>query len=158
MPSNAVPPFPGVTPATICVPYSLHALVWNCPVAPVMPWVRTRVCLLTRMDISKTEGVMPLPLTLYSLRLHCLYDLLRRFGHRLCGNNRQAGFGEDLSALLHVGSLHAHDQRNTDVQLARGIHNALSQYVATHDAAENINQHAAHPRVGQENFESLGDL
>src|SRR6266568_4327226 len=47
MPSKSVPPRPGVTPATICVPYSRQRRVWSWPVAPVMPWVRTRVALPT---------------------------------------------------------------------------------------------------------------
>ena len=55
MSSNEVPPLPGVTPATMRVPYSLHVRVWNWPVAPVMPWVRTRVSEFTRM-------LMPAPL------------------------------------------------------------------------------------------------
>ncbi len=33
---------PGVTPPTICVPYSKHPLVWNWPTLPVMPWQMTR--------------------------------------------------------------------------------------------------------------------
>ena len=44
IPSKSVPPFPGVTPATICVPYSRQAWVWNWPVDPVIPWVMTFVC------------------------------------------------------------------------------------------------------------------
>src|SRR2546427_11545174 len=52
MPSKSVPPRPGVTPATIWVPYSRQRRVWSWPVAPVMPWVRTRVVLSTRTDIS----------------------------------------------------------------------------------------------------------
>ncbi|GBD37130.1 hypothetical protein HRbin36_02260 [bacterium HR36] len=47
-PSLTVPPLPGVTPPTTCVPYSRHCCAWNNPALP-MPWVRTRVCLSTRM-------------------------------------------------------------------------------------------------------------
>ena len=34
---GVVPPLPGVTPPTILVPYSRHALVWKVPALPVMP-------------------------------------------------------------------------------------------------------------------------
>jgi len=36
-PSTVSPALPGVTPPTICVPYSLQPLVWNAPALPVMP-------------------------------------------------------------------------------------------------------------------------
>ena len=45
-PSIVWPPRPGVTPPTICVPYSRHCWVWNWPALPVMPWQRTRVFLI----------------------------------------------------------------------------------------------------------------
>ncbi len=37
MPSWVVPPLPGVTPATTCVPYSRQARAWNVPSRPVRP-------------------------------------------------------------------------------------------------------------------------
>src|SRR3989442_5151554 len=48
-PSCVVPPLPGVTPPTICVPYSAQALAWNVPSRPVRPCPITRVDLSTRM-------------------------------------------------------------------------------------------------------------
>src|SRR3990172_8497841 len=50
-PSNSVPPLPGVTPATILVPYSMQALVWNEPSLPVIPCTINLVDLLTRILI-----------------------------------------------------------------------------------------------------------
>src|SRR5262245_16173525 len=47
-PSFFVPPLPGATPPTSCVPYSLHCCEWNKPALP-MPWVITVVFLSTRM-------------------------------------------------------------------------------------------------------------
>ena len=47
--SNFCPPLPGVTPATMLVPYASICLVWKEPALPVMPWTATRVSLLTRM-------------------------------------------------------------------------------------------------------------
>jgi hypothetical protein len=49
-PRNRVPPRPGVTPATSCVPYSSICSAWKLPAEPVMPWTRTRVFLSTKMD------------------------------------------------------------------------------------------------------------
>src|SRR5216117_843593 len=51
--SKSWPPLPGVTPATICVPYSRLSFVCLAPKPPVMPWTRTRVCGVTRMDMGK---------------------------------------------------------------------------------------------------------
>ncbi len=49
-PSSAVwPPLPGVTPATMLVPYSSIARAWNSPSRPVMPWTTRRVSRPTRM-------------------------------------------------------------------------------------------------------------
>src|SRR4051794_13666141 len=55
MPSKSVPPFPGATPATICVPYSLQSRVWSWPVAP-NPWVSTLVSLSTRTLTRPSVG------------------------------------------------------------------------------------------------------
>ncbi len=41
--SCTVPPRPGVTPATIFVPYSRQPRAWNVPSRPVIPWISTRV-------------------------------------------------------------------------------------------------------------------
>ncbi len=47
------PPLPGVTPATIRVPYSSIALAWNSPSRPVMPWTSSRVSGPMRMLIAR---------------------------------------------------------------------------------------------------------
>src|SRR6266705_1054495 len=94
--SNELPPFPGVTPATICVPYSLHARVWNWPVAPVIPCVKTRVSLLTRTAILH-------------FRFYRSHDFFRRFRHRLRRNDRQTGIRKNLFPDIDVGSLHSDD-------------------------------------------------
>src|SRR3989304_2285717 len=49
--SWVVPPFPGVTPPTTVVPYSLQRAAWNAPSRPVIPCTTTRVDLLTRILI-----------------------------------------------------------------------------------------------------------
>src|ERR1041385_4688045 len=50
--SKSWPPLPGVTPATIWVPYSRLNLVCRAPKLPVMPWTRTFVWGVTRMDMG----------------------------------------------------------------------------------------------------------
>ena len=51
-PSWTVPPFPGVTPPTTWVPYSLQRSAWNVPSLPVIPWTTTRVPRPTRIDMG----------------------------------------------------------------------------------------------------------
>ena len=57
-PATVWPPLPGVTPATMLVPYSIICRAWNSPSRPVMPWTMSRVSLLTRMLISESELLM----------------------------------------------------------------------------------------------------
>src|SRR6186997_3300767 len=52
MPSTSVPPLPGVTPATTCVPYALLRSPWYLPWPPVRPCTMTLVSLLTKMAMS----------------------------------------------------------------------------------------------------------
>jgi hypothetical protein len=42
-----VPPFLGVTPPTIWVPYAMACSEWKVPFLPVNPWQMTLVCLST---------------------------------------------------------------------------------------------------------------
>src|SRR5215212_3781317 len=55
--SNFCPPFPGVTPATTFVPYSMHCRAWKPPALPVMPWTTRRVFLSTRTAME--SGTFP---------------------------------------------------------------------------------------------------
>src|SRR5438132_8433763 len=87
MPSNSLPPRPGVTPATICVPYSRQRRVWSWPVAPVIPWVRTRVVLSTRTGINGRSS---------RCRRH---GLARAVEHVVGGDHVEPRFGEYLLAL-----------------------------------------------------------
>src|SRR6185436_18448776 len=51
-PSCVVPPLPGVTPPTTCVPYAAAALAWHVPSRPVRPCTISRVCLSSRTATS----------------------------------------------------------------------------------------------------------
>jgi hypothetical protein len=51
-PSWVVPPLPGVTPPTTCVPYAAAALAWKVPSRPVSPWTMSRVLRSRRTAIT----------------------------------------------------------------------------------------------------------
>src|SRR5262245_32921720 len=51
-----VPPFLGVTPPTICVPYSRHFCAWKLPALPVTPCTITLEFLSTRTDMGAPVG------------------------------------------------------------------------------------------------------
>ncbi len=55
-PSTVEPPLPGVTPATICVPYASIRWVWNNPSRPVTPCTTTREFLSRKMDTVSPYG------------------------------------------------------------------------------------------------------
>src|SRR2546421_1935846 len=62
MPSKSSPAFFGFTPATkqfLPLAYSRHMRVWNWPVFPVMPCVRTLVLRSMRMDIGRSGDWAP---------------------------------------------------------------------------------------------------
>src|SRR5690348_17409030 len=96
--------------------------VWNCPVLPVMPCVITRVFLSIRMLIRELSrfafrySPWQRPGGSWLLRrlLERRHHLLRRLGHRIGADDRQARLGEHLLAELLVGALHAHDERDAE--------------------------------------------
>ena len=53
----------------------------------------------------------------------------------------------------HVRALQAHDERHRERHLARCGHHALCDDVATHDAAEDVDENAFHVRIGQDDLE-----
>src|SRR5436305_15029352 len=80
VPSNTVPPLPGVTPATTLVPYSFAPLVWNAPVLPEMPWTSRRVFLSTRTLIRfAPERERPHGPRRLTLDIRSLAPLVRSF-------------------------------------------------------------------------------
>src|SRR5688500_129931 len=108
-----------------------------------MPWVRTRVFLLTRIDIDRyrskakvkrqnEKNCATFTFLLLTFSLNGTDDLLRRLGHGLGGNDRESRVGQNFPADLDVGALHPHHQRNLDAELARGLDHALSEHVAAH--------------------------
>jgi hypothetical protein len=51
-----LPPFPGVTPPTTLVPYSIISLAWKVPLSPVMPWTMIGVFSSMRMLMMVSSG------------------------------------------------------------------------------------------------------
>ena len=70
----------------------------------------------------------------------------------------ESGIAQNLAALLDVGALHAHDDRKLQLQLARGGHHARGEHVAAQDAAENVDEDAAHLLVAGQNLERVFHL
>src|SRR5574343_708696 len=142
------PAFFGFTPATkhsLPFAYSWHFSVWNWPVLPVMPWVMMRVFLLIRMDI---RGSL----------LDRFDDLGGGFSHGIGRDDEQTGILQDLLADLFVGALHADDQRHGQVGFLGSSDDAGGDGVATHDAAEDVDQNALDLGVLEHDLEGFGDL
>ncbi len=69
----------------------------------------------------------------------------------------QVGLGEDLQALLGVGAVEAHDQRQLEVELLRGGDDPLGDLVAAGDAAEDVEEDRRDLRVGGDHFQRVDD-
>src|ERR1019366_6911940 len=124
-PSCVVPPLPGVTPPTTCVPYACEALAWNVPSRPVSP------CTTSRVDLSTRMLTCPL----------CRRDTFRgRVFHGLCHDEIQSARFQYLAALFDVGAFQSQHGRQLDVGLLRRAHHAVGQRIHAQDAAENIDQ------------------
>src|SRR6218665_4039449 len=150
MPKIDSPALRGFTPATKALlpfAYAWHFSVWNWPVLPVMPWVMTLVSWLMYIDILCAPGLS-----------NGGHDALRGVGHGVCGDDRQAGLGQQFLARLLVGALHAHDQRHGQVHGLAGADHAGGDGVAAHDAAEDVDQDAFDLGVAEHDLEGFGDL
>ena len=75
-----------------------------------------------------------------------------------CSDQWQLGLDEKFAAGLHVRALEADDERNWKLDGFYRIDDSLSDDVAFHDAAENIDEDRFHALVGNQNFKGLGDL
>src|SRR2546426_4652907 len=84
--------------------------------------------------------------------------LLRAIAHVVGIREREARLSEHPLAQLHVGPLHPdHDRQPHAELLDRGDH-ALGQPVAAQDAAEDVDEHRLHARIGGEDAERVLDL
>src|SRR5262249_59146133 len=133
-PAWVVPPLPGVTPPTTCVPYSLQRSAWNVPSLPVIPCTRTFVCLPTRMLMLAREldG-------LASARAHVV-------GH----DEGEARVRQHLLPLLDVGSLGAEDHGQIEAELLHGGDDALGEAIHAEDPPGGVEEDRPDAPVGGE--------
>src|SRR5262249_33556729 len=143
-PSWVVPPLPGVTPPTTCVPYSLQRSAWKVPSLPVIPCTRTFVCLSTRMLMLARPGELD---GLASARAHVV-------GH----DEGEARIRQHLLALLDVGPLRAQHDGQVETELLHGGNDAFGETIDAEDAPEDVDEHGLHRRIGGEDAEGVLDL
>src|SRR5215475_5681859 len=154
MPSTSWPPLPGVTPATMRVPEATIRRVCRRPSAPVMP------CTSTRDDSSRKIAISSGPLPARAGR--------RQLGRPVRGTVHgvhllhagQAGVGQDAPALLGVVAVQPHHQWQRHRLAARveqpeRLHDAVGYLVAGGDPAEDVHEHTAHRRVGQDDLQPV---
>src|ERR1700733_16227035 len=75
-------------------------------------------------------------------RSHGVHDLLRRIVEIVRRNHIESRVAKNFLAEVDVGALQAHHKRNLKAHFLHSRNHALSDDVATHDAAENIDQNA----------------
>src|SRR5215204_3756726 len=148
--STDCPPLPGVTPPTMVVPE--RSMRWVCrrPSAPVMPWTMTLELSVRKMATSVSS--------------------LRRgeLGHAARGTVHgvdllevwQRGVGQDPPPDLGIVAVQPDDQRVGDlvtatVQQRECLHDSVGDLVTRGDAAEDVDEHAADVRVGQDDLQPV---
>src|SRR5919205_2145000 len=154
-PSNSTdsPAFFGFTPPTIAVPEA--SMRWVClrPSEPVMPWTMTLLFSLRKIDISTEScsggggsgGELGGPAG----------GALHRVPQ---GDPWGGGLGQDAPALLHVVAVEPDDQRlgRLVAEDAEGGDDAVGDGVAGGDTAEDVDEHALHGRVGEDDLQAVG--
>src|ERR1051325_457065 len=78
--------------------------------------------------------------------------------HSLRHREVEARFHQNLPAEFDIGSLHAYDDRNANIQIARRRENAGSQHVAAQDTAEYINENRFDGFVRYQNTKGILNL
>ena len=99
--------------------------------APVMPWQMTLVFLSTRMDISAASFT-------------AVDDLLGGIVEVVGGDDVEPDLARILLAELDIGAFEAHHQRHLEADLLHRRDDAFGDDVASHDAAEDVDQDALH--------------
>src|SRR5580658_2414832 len=150
-PSCVVPPLPGVTPPTTCVPLAAQALAWKVPSRPVSPCTINRVFLSTRIAIK----MIPQCVLNSPRRGH---DFVGRIFHRVADDEIKSRFHQDLFAFVHVCTFEAQHHGKLDVCLLGSLHDASRQRIHAQNAAKNIDQHGLHAFVAEQNFKCMSDL
>src|SRR5829696_7994581 len=150
--STLSPAFFGFTPPTIAVPEA--SMRWVClrPSEPVMPWTMTLLFSLRKIDIlvscresgRRSGGEFGGPAR----------GAVHRVDH---GHQGVVGLGQDAPAFLDVVAVETHDQRlgRLVAEVLQGGHDAVGHGVAGRDAAEDVDEHALHGRIGQDDVEAV---
>src|SRR6476661_3165389 len=151
--STLSPAFFGFTPPTIAVPEA--SIRWVClrPSEPVMPWTMTLLFSLRKIDIC-----------LESCRCRGrsgggeLGGPARGAVHRVDhGHQGVVGLGEDPPALLDVVAVEADDERlgRLVAEVLQGRDDAVGDGVAGGDPTEDVDEHALHGWVGQDDVQPV---
>src|SRR6516162_2233453 len=86
------------------------------------------------------------------------HDLLRGVVKIVSRQHVQSRFADNLLALFDIGALEPHHQRYLEANLLHGPDHALGNHVASHDAAEDVDQDALYVGIGGDDLEGRGDL
>src|SRR5258706_8222254 len=144
--SALLPPLPGVTPPTTVVPARNMRRVCLEPSEPVMPCTMTLESLVSQIAMSDPRS-RELGRALGGT-VHCVHPL----------DERVVGQVEDPTTLLGVVAVESDDERLGDrlaalVQQVECGEDAVGYRIAGRDAAEDIDEHALHGRVGEHDLE-----
>src|SRR6201994_80404 len=148
--STVWPALRGLVPPTPLVPAASMRAPCLRPSEPVMPWISTRLWLVRKMAIS------------CSVRGRQLGGAPGGIVHgRYLLDHADPGLVEDPAALGRVVAVQPAHDRVPDLlpplaQHADRGHDAVGDRVAGGDAAEHVDEHAAHRRVGQHDLQAVG--
>src|SRR5690606_26430251 len=162
-----LPPLPGVTPPTRRVPYSTACSEWKVPCWPVKPWVITLVFLSTKTLMDRSSKILLSAVGIPSRASYLvpadsaaeaspmgprrvLVDCSGGLDGRNCLFGRvievigrrdgQPGTGQQFATFFDIGALQTDDHGNRQADFLDRGDDALGDQVATHDAAENVDQ------------------
>ncbi|EAU64946.1 conserved hypothetical protein [Stigmatella aurantiaca DW4/3-1] len=86
------------------------------------------------------------------------HGLLRGLPQVVRRGDGKARVAQELLALLHVGALEPHHEGDLELDFLGGGDDALGDDVTLHDAAEDVDEHRLHRRVGQDELEGRRHL
>src|SRR6201994_4034526 len=148
--STVCPALRGLVPPTTWVPAASMRAPCLRPSEPVMPWIRTRLCSVRKIAIS------------CSVRGRQLGGAPGGIVHgRYLLAHARTGLVEDPAALGRVVAVQPDHDRVPDLlaplaQHADRGHDAVGHRVAGGDAAEDVDEHAAHRGVGKHDLQAVG--
>src|SRR3954466_2485388 len=153
-PSNSTrsPAFFGFTPPTMAVPEASMREVCLVPSEPVMPWTMTLLFSLRKIDIclvscrlsGRSGGEFGGPAR----------GAVHRVDH---GHQGVVGLGEDPPAFFDVVAVEADDERlgRLVAEVLQGGDDAVGHGVAGRDPTEDVDEHALHGGVGQDDVQAV---